>query len=66
MNILVNGKPYSFESRTLEELLREMNLLDRHGVAVALNEQVMPRITWPQQAIDKADRITIIQATAGG
>ncbi len=66
MEILVNGKTYTFDYATLGELLREMNLHERRGVAVALNGQIVPGTAWKDQVVQPADRITVIQATAGG
>jgi sulfur carrier protein len=66
MELLVNGKVYASECLTLEQLLREMQLHERNGVAVAVNEQVVPRNQWKEQLLQAADRVMVIQATAGG
>lgn len=62
----MNGKVYASECLTLEQLLREMQLHERNGVAVAVNEQVVPRNQWKEQQLQAADRVMVIQATAGG
>lgn len=66
MELVVNGKAYASECLTLEQLLREMQLHERNGVAVAVNEQVVPRKQWKEQVLKSADRVMVIQATAGG
>ena len=36
------------------------------GLAVAVNDAVVPRADWPAHAVRPHDRITIIRATQGG
>ena len=51
---------------TLAALARELGLSDRRGVAVALNDAVIPRAAWPSQPLAEGDRVLVIQATQGG
>nr|WP_043589883.1 sulfur carrier protein ThiS [Geminisphaera colitermitum] len=51
---------------TLAALLAELGQADRKGIAVAVNDTVIPRATWPAHSLHDADRILIIQATQGG
>lgn len=66
MEIQVNGRSMPFGQRTLLELLKELQLSERQGVAVAVNDQVIPRTNWNLQELSASDRITVISATAGG
>ena len=67
MNIQVNDQPRNVAfGATLLDLLRELALAERKGVAVAINDTVVPRTTWPEQALAESDRVLVIQATQGG
>ena len=50
----------------LADLLRELGLAERKGVAIAINDEVVPRSTWPTRALADGERILVIQATQGG
>jgi sulfur carrier protein len=67
MTISVNDQPRNAATgATLLELLRELALAERKGVAIAINDTVAPRTTWPTRVLLEADRILVIQATQGG
>ena len=51
---------------TLATLDRDLGLAERRGVAVALNDAVVPRASWPATALSEGDRVLVIQATQGG
>ena len=51
---------------TLLDLLRELALHERRGVAVAVNDTVVPRTAWPVRPLADADHVLVIQATQGG
>ena len=50
----------------LVELLRDLGLAERKGVAVAINDEVAPRSTWPARILAASDHVLVIQATQGG
>jgi len=67
MNIRVNDQARRVApSATLHDLLRELALAERRGVAVAVNDTVVPRAEWPARALAEADRVLVIQAAQGG
>ncbi len=39
---------------------------DERGVAVALDDAVVPRSAWAQTALYEAARVEVLRATAGG
>ncbi len=51
---------------TLADLARELGLAERKGVAVAVNDAVVPRAEWPVRPLVEDDRVLVIQATQGG
>lgn len=46
-------------------LLSQLNQL-KPGVALALNEQILPRERWEEQLVQDGDRILLFQVIAGG
>lgn len=67
MRIHVNDTPRElFASTTLDDLAVDLGLAGRRGVAVAVNDAVVPRAEWPARALAEGDRVLVIQATQGG
>jgi sulfur carrier protein len=67
MNIHVNDQTRNVAlDATLLDLLRDLALAERRGVAVAINDSVVPRTDWPARTLAEADRVLVIQAAQGG
>ncbi|QXD25408.1 sulfur carrier protein ThiS [Opitutia bacterium ISCC 51] len=67
MTITVNDEIQSLEDiSSLHDLLQSMALVEKTGIAVAVNESVVTRTAWSECALSDSDRVTIIQATQGG
>ena len=67
VTVTVNDEPHTLASpATLADLLRELGMAERKGLAVAVNEWVSPRSEWAAQALAPGDRVLVIQATQGG
>lgn len=67
MKLSVNGEDREFSgSDTLQALLQEMGLASRKGIAVAVNQSVVPAREWPERALSEGDAVLVIQATQGG
>ncbi|HTJ78235.1 MAG TPA: sulfur carrier protein ThiS [Rariglobus sp.] len=67
MTVFVNDQPRALAAGTaLVDLLRELGLAERKGVAIAINDEVVPRSTWPVRPLTDGERILVIQATQGG
>ncbi|GGF01234.1 sulfur carrier protein ThiS [Hymenobacter cavernae] len=67
MVFYVNNKPHEAAVEpTLAAALTELQLADQRGVAVAVNDRVVPRTDWASYALQAQDRITVIRATQGG
>ncbi len=65
--IYINDKPHPFEqSQTLSELLDALNIDDSKGIAVALNNNVVPREKWDKYIINDNDKLLLIKAAQGG
>jgi sulfur carrier protein len=67
MHVYVNGVDRIVTGGTgLMSLLEEMALVGRHGLAVAVNDEVVPRAHWADRGLQECDRILVIQASQGG
>lgn len=66
MDVTVNGQSYSIsENKTLAALLEEMQLAHRH-VAVAVNQEIVPRSELNATQLKSGDSIELVHAVGGG
>lgn len=66
MQLQVNGESHRFSrALTLTELLDSLNIASE-GVAIAINQQVIPRSDWTSTTPQAADQVDIFQSIAGG
>ncbi|MEX1000814.1 MAG: sulfur carrier protein ThiS [Crocinitomicaceae bacterium] len=54
------------DNTSLVNLLEQQSLNKQQGIAVAVNNAVVPRANWNSQKLNEGDQITVIKATAGG
>ena len=67
MTIFINDEKKIVESGiTLSELINEISLSDKKGIALALNGNVIQKSKWSEQALKDNDKVLIISATRGG
>jgi sulfur carrier protein len=66
MDIIVNNKQYSLPEGTNVLKFLELQSLSDKGLAVAINNQIIPRTSWIETMLSENDKITIIRATQGG
>ena len=67
MEITLNNEIISvLNNETLASILKSNNLLDKKGIAVAVNSSVIPKNNWANTKLNTNDNIMIITATAGG
>ena len=66
MHIQLNDEPMQCdEGLTVAALLEPLRLL-KPGVALALNQQILPRERWALQQVREGDQILLFQVIAGG
>jgi thiamine biosynthesis protein ThiS len=66
VRITVNGESHDLEtSVSVDELLRSLRVAAAR-VAVEINEEVVPRATYPQRRVVAGDRVEIVQFVGGG
>jgi sulfur carrier protein len=67
MQLSLNDQPREIApGATLADLLRELGLAERKGLAVAVDDAVVPRSAWPAQLLAEGARVLVIRATQGG
>lgn len=54
------------EKTTVLEFIQQLQLKDKKGIAIAINEEIIPKSQWETYFLSEADKIIIIHATAGG
>jgi sulfur carrier protein len=65
--ITVNGKPRPDAPPDLPALLTGEGLsLTTRGIAVAINDTVIPRRHWPETRLNPGDRVEIVKVLQGG
>ena len=65
MQINVNNKPLSTTATSLDTLATELSLPEK-GVAVAVNNKMVPRNQWEQTPVSEGMSVVIIKAACGG
>jgi sulfur carrier protein len=65
MNIKLNGEGHQTESKTIAELLTEMEI-PRQGVAVEVNLKIIKKADYDSCAINDGDAIEIVNFVGGG
>ncbi len=67
MEIIINSKPFDLAEATgIMDALAAVNISTTNGIAVAVNNQVVPRQEWTSYTLKTGDKITLIRATQGG
>ena len=66
MLIYVNKEKQEIvDSLTLNGLVERLGV-DTKGMAIAINNEVIPKSSWDKVQFKENDRVTMIRATAGG
>lgn len=68
MELKINNQTKSFapDSLTVQELLDLEIPLKQNGIAIAINNTVIPKSNWYSHYLNETDDILIISATQGG
>ena len=65
MKVLVNNQEVETGATTLSQLTEELSLL-MQGIAIAVNNRMIPRTEWANYALTEGISIIIIKAACGG
>lgn len=66
MKVYFNKEAIETSSEHLEAFIKENGWADKTGIAVAVNESVIPKSNWANTQIQENDNILVITATQGG
>lgn len=68
MELIINNqtKQFATDSLTVQALLDLEIPIKQNGIAVAINNTVIPKSDWNSHPIKETDDILIISATQGG
>jgi sulfur carrier protein len=67
IEVSINQQKYSLpDSGTLADVLPLLQVGQTDGIAIALNEAVIPKGEWPLHVLRAQDRVFVIRATQGG
>jgi sulfur carrier protein len=67
MEVIINHNKTTLEEATsLLALLQSQSLAEKKGIAVAVNNKVVPKAKWDAHVLRANDIITVIKATQGG
>ena len=67
MKIFLNTEPLEIaEGFSLAGVLEKKELINKKGIAIAINNEVIPRSNWNTHLIKENDKLLVIQATQGG
>ena len=65
MKLKVNDKEVETGATHLSQFSQEQNL-PATGIAIAVNQRMVPRTEWDSHALNEGDHILIIKAVCGG
>lgn len=66
MEVFINHSPVETDAATtLAELLMQEGI-SADGIAVAIDNKVVPRSEWPTTRLQAGTKITVIRAVCGG
>jgi sulfur carrier protein len=67
MNVYINSKEHELQSEArIPDALEILNLTAAKGIAIAINNSVVPRSEWEGYILQPGDKVTLIRATQGG
>jgi sulfur carrier protein len=67
MEVIINDHTVEIpSSSSLNDALSKAGVNDPKGIAVAVNNQVVPKTNWQSVSLKEHDEILVIQATQGG
>lgn len=67
MEILINNNQITVpDSASLALAISSLVNIETKGVAVAINENIVPKKEWDSRKLTNGDKILIIKATQGG
>lgn len=66
MKVQLNNEEIEIQSDKLSDLLQSKSLIERKGIAVAVNDSIVSKTNWSTTCLKENDKLLIITATQGG
>jgi len=66
MKIQVNNQPLECKDDAVLADVATLLDLPAQGVAVAVNNKMVPRAQWPYHAMEEGDSLVVVRASCGG
>ena len=67
MEVFVNNKSLDVaEGIFIPDTLKKLGIDTKNGIAIAVNNVVIPKAAWQNYTLAQGDKITVIKATQGG
>lgn len=67
MEVFINQQSYKLgRNSSLSAVLTALEITAARGIALAVNNKIVPRSRWDKFPLQEKDRITLIRATQGG
>jgi sulfur carrier protein len=67
MEIEINDQKYQLESGlSVARVVTELLNVELSGMAIAINDKIIPRTLWEETEMQDADKMLIIKASKGG
>lgn len=65
MKIILNDTPMDFSGESLTDLITSLDK-QSDGLAIAINEHIVPKHQWPETLLAEHVRVSIFDTIAGG
>ncbi len=67
MTIYINNKLQQLPGQpSIHDVLASLDITAQKGIAIAINNNVIPRGEWATHALKEEDKVILIKATQGG
>lgn len=67
MQVKINDQVHQFkQAQSIQATLEQLNHASNKGIAIAINNEVIPKSKWNDHLLADQDEVLIVTATQGG
>jgi len=67
MEVTINNQNYLLnDACSIEQMLAAVISTETNGLAIAVNQTIIPKADWATHVLNPADQVILIKATQGG
>lgn len=67
MEVTINNQNYLLNAAcSIEQMLAAVISTETNGLAIAVNQTIIPKSDWATHVLNPADQVILIKATQGG